>query len=122
PHFFFNSLSVLTNLVYKSPDLSATYITRLAQCYRYILDKKMENLITIETELEFLSSYTFLIKVRHQDSIAVETDISPRIRQSRMIPPASLQMLIENAIKHNRFSSARPLRIGISYADDSLIV
>src|SRR5215213_5274178 len=64
PHFFFNSLSVLTNLVYKSPDLSAEYITQLAKIYRYILDKKFENLVSLRTELDFLNSYLFLINIR----------------------------------------------------------
>ncbi|WP_257668525.1 sensor histidine kinase [Parapedobacter tibetensis] len=122
PHFFFNSLSVLTNLVYKNPDLSATYITRLAQCYRYILDKKMENLITIASELDFLKSYSFLIQVRHQNSIIFDLDIPEEIQQKRMVPPASLQMLIENAIKHNCFSVAKPLHIRIRFEEGFLIV
>lgn len=122
PHFFFNSLSVLTNLVYKNPDLSATFIIRLAQCYRYILDKKMENLIPIASEIEFLNSYTFLVNVRHQNSITIEIDIPQHVQQNRMIPPASLQMLTENAIKHNRFSVERPLRIGIHYIAGTLVV
>lgn len=122
PHFFFNSLSVLTNLVYKSADLSAEYITRLAQCYRYILDKKFENLILIESEMEFLESYIFLIRVRHQQSIIFEMDISPAVKATKMIPPATLQMLVENAVKHNRFSANEPLQIKIYDDNSGLIV
>lgn len=113
PHFFFNSLSVLTNLVYKSADLSADYITQLAKIYRYILDKKFENLVTIQTELDFLESYLFLIGIRHQQGIRFHARIDEQARSKGMIPPATLQMLIENAIKHNRFSASEPLDITI---------
>nr|WP_295863501.1 histidine kinase [uncultured Chitinophaga sp.] len=122
PHFFFNSLSVLTNLVYKSPDLSADYITQLAKTYRYILDKKFENLVTIQTELDFLESYLFLMRIRHQQSIQFQIDIDEKIRSKGMIPPVSLQLLIENAIKHNRFSSADPLVITVNSEDSCLVV
>lgn len=122
PHFFFNSLSVLTNLVYKDPDLAAEYITQLAKCYRYILDKKFENLVSIETELSFLESYTFLIRIRHQQSIGFMIDIADEIQQSGMVPPASLQMLVENAVKHNRFSANLPLLISIKDEGNYLVV
>ena len=122
PHFFFNSLSVLTNLVYKSPDLSAEYITQLAKSYRYILDKKFENLVTIQTELEFLESYTFLIHIRHENSIEIKIDINDKINKSGLIPPATLQMLVENAVKHNRFSIKDPLHITIKDEGDCIVV
>lgn len=122
PHFFFNSLSVLTNLVYKSPDLSAEYITQLAKSYRYILDKKFENLVTIKTELEFLESYSFLIRIRHQSSIEFHINISEEVQGTGMVPPATLQMLVENAVKHNRFSANDPLRICIKDEGEYLII
>ncbi|CAL1518751.1 sensor histidine kinase [Chitinophaga sp. MM2321] len=122
PHFFFNSLSVLTNLVYKSPDLSADYITQLAKTYRYILDKKFENLVTVQTELDFLESYIFLMRIRHQQSIQFKVEIDEVTRQKGMIPPVSLQLLIENAIKHNRFSANDPLLITVKGEDGYLIV
>lgn len=122
PHFFFNSLSVLTNLVYKSPDLSADYITQLAKTYRYILDKKFENLVAVQTELDFLDAYLFLIRIRHQQSIQFITDISEKVKTKGMIPPVTLQMLIENAIKHNRFSAQDPLLITIKSEGNFLVV
>ncbi len=122
PHFFFNSLSVLTNLVYKSADLSAEYITQLSKCYRYILDKKIENLVPIATELEFLDSYTFLIRIRHQNSIVFTIDIDHSIMNNSMIPPATLQMLVENAVKHNRFSANDPLHVQIRGDKDFITV
>lgn len=122
PHFFFNSLSVLTNLVYQSADLSAEYITQLAKSYRYILDKKFENLVPVKTELEFLESYSFLIRIRHQDSIEFDISISEEVQNKGMLPPATLQMLVENAVKHNRFSAASPLRIAIHDKEDTLFI
>lgn len=122
PHFFFNSLSVLTNLVYKSADLSADYITQLAKIYRYILDKKFENLVSIQTELDFLESYLFLIGIRHQNGIQFSATIEQATRHKGMIPPATLQMLIENAIKHNRFSAHEPLVITVKSEDGFLLI
>ncbi len=122
PHFFFNSLSVLTNLVYKSADLSADYITQLAKIYRYILDKKFENLVSIQTELDFLESYLFLIGIRHQNSIQFSADVGEKARTKGMIPPATLQMLIENAIKHNRFSVNDPLVITLKSEAGFLLI
>lgn len=122
PHFFFNSLSVLTNLVYKSPDLSADYITQLAKTYRYILDKKFENLVTVQTELDFLDAYLFLIRIRHQQSIQFLASIDEQVKSKGMIPPVTLQLLIENAIKHNRFSANDPLVITVKSEGGYLVV
>lgn len=122
PHFFFNSLSVLTNLVYKDPDIAADYITQLAKTYRYILDKKFENMVPLETELNFLESYLFLINIRHQDSININIELDEETCNHCLIPPAALQMLFENAIKHTRFSSAEPLSISLKRENNWLIV
>ncbi len=122
PHFFFNSLSVLTNLVYKSPDLSAEYIVQLAKTYRYILDKKFENIVPVKTELDFLDAYIFLIRIRHQNSIQFAIEIDEVTRNGGMLPPATLQLLVENAIKHNRFSAQDPLTISIVETEGQLTI
>ena len=122
PHFFFNSLSVLTNLVYKDPDMAADYITQLAKSYRYILDKKFENVVTLETELNFLDSYLFLINIRHHDRINIEIELDNDTCLQCLIPPATLQMLFENAIKHTRFSASDPLHISLKREGNWLVV
>ena len=122
PHFFFNSLSVLTNLVYKDPDVAADYITQLAKSYRYILDKKFENVVTLETELNFLDSYLFLINIRHQERINIEIELDKDTCLQCLIPPATLQMLFENAIKHTRFSASDPLHISLKREGNWLVV
>jgi sensor histidine kinase YesM len=122
PHFFFNSLSVLTNLVYRDADLSAQYITQLAKLYRYILERKIENMVPLTTELEFLKSYMFLINIRHQGEIQCNIDLSNETLERVFIPPATLQILVENAIKHNRFSKSSPLKISITEYADAIVV
>lgn len=122
PHFFFNSLSVLTNLVYRDADLSAQYITQLAKMYRYILERKIENVVPITAELEFLRSYMFLMNIRHQEEIHFATYLSADTLQRCFIPPATLQILVENAIKHNRFSKTSPLNIDLSETDELIVV
>lgn len=122
PHFFFNSLSVLTGLVYKSADLSAEYITQLSRCYRYILDQKEENLVSLQTELSFLESYLFLIRIRHQNSILFHIDAPSGQQRHSLLPPSALQMLVENAVKHNRFAANDPLHVHIRFTDQHIII
>ncbi|HKJ42149.1 MAG TPA: histidine kinase [Sunxiuqinia sp.] len=120
PHFFFNSLSVLTSLVYKDANLSAEYITQLSKMYRYILEGKNQSLVSIGDELNFLSSYIFLIKVRYNENICFEIEIAEDLRNKIYLPKNSLQMLVENAIKHNKFGNGEPLIVRI-FAGDGYI-
>ncbi len=122
PHFFFNSLSVLSSLVYESTELSAAYISHLSKHYRYILEMDTDNLVTIEKELEYLDSYLFLIKMRHQDYISILVNLSESTRSSTKILPHSLQMLVENAIKHNIFKKDNQLIIEILEDENYIIV
>lgn len=114
PHFFFNSLSVLTNLVHKDAGVSAQYINHLAKMYRYILDKKFQNMVSLASELEFIEAYIFLINIRHQQNIHITITLSDELCSNGYLPPATLQILLENAIKHNCFTKAHPLQIQIN--------
>ena len=120
PHFFFNSLSVLTSLVYKDANLSAEYITQLSKMYRYILEGKNQYLASVNDELKFLNSYIFLIKVRYNENICFEIELSDELKKMVYLPKNSLQMLVENAIKHNRFDDEEPLVVHI-FADSEYI-
>ncbi|MFO7658656.1 MAG: sensor histidine kinase [Bacteroidales bacterium] len=122
PHFFFNSLSVLTTLVYKNQDLAAEYINQLSKIYRYILDKRDEILVPLNEELTFLDSYFFLIKIRHEEHIMFKNELSEETKNACYLPPNTLQMLIENAIKHNQFSDEEPLEISVSENKNFLII
>ncbi|MEI6050715.1 MAG: histidine kinase [Bacteroidota bacterium] len=122
PHFFFNSLSVLSSLIYESTELSADYISHLSKHYRYILEMNSDSLVTLDKELENLNSYYFLIKIRHQDYISLLINLSEHTRSKCRILPHSLQMLVENAVKHNTFAKNNPLVIEILEDDHSIII
>lgn len=122
PHFFFNSLSVLNSLVHKDADLAGQYIAQLSKIYRYVLEIKDETVVQLLQELDFLSAYIFLMKVRHNESIQFVIEISDDTRKYTFVPKNSLQMLAENAVKHNRFSKENPLLVRITEEDDFLRV
>lgn len=120
PHFLFNSLNVLSNLVYESPDKSAAFIQQLAKIYRYVLDVQAEELVLLERELEFASSFLSLQKIRLEENFTYQIDI-PSIPQA-YIPPLSLQLLLENALKHNIASQEQPLNIHIYLENEAVVI
>ncbi|WP_299114706.1 histidine kinase [uncultured Winogradskyella sp.] len=121
PHFLFNSLNTLTSLMYEDRDLASDFVTRLASCYRYILDNREEDLVSLDKELQFLDSFIFMMKVRHDGSISISTDIDAQ-HKMLLIPTLSIQMLVENALKHNYYSKEQPIRIEIFTKNDVLVI
>lgn len=117
PHFLFNSLNVLSNLVYESADKSAAFIQKLSRIYRYVLEAQKEELIELEKEINFAKNYLELQKIRFEESLQYSIEIAD---QSGLIPPLSLQLLLENAIKHNIISEENPLFIHIYRKEDDL--
>lgn len=120
PHFFFNSLSVLSSLVHTDPELSSDYILNLSKLYRNILESKPNNIVTLREELEFLNSYIFLIQIRYPKSLNFRIEFSPQEINTIGIHSNSLQLLVENAIKHNTFKDDNPLTIEL-YSEGSCI-
>jgi len=120
PHFLFNNLNVLSQLIYEDTAMAEDFIGRFSDVYRYLLEQKEDNLVPIETELEFIESYIFLIQIRHSDNIRFEID--KKELTGFLIAPITLQMLIENAIKHNEISVKYPLNIEISIQGQYLVV
>lgn len=120
PHFLFNSLNVLSGLVYQDADLSAQFIKKLAEVYRYVLDQQEEELVPISEELAFVDAIVFLQQIRFGENLSVHVDISPNTPY--LIPPLALQMLIENAIKHNVISAASPLNIEMRVEDGYFVI
>ena len=118
PHFLFNSLNALTNLVYEDRDQAARFIKQLSQVYRYVLDTRDREIVTKEEELEFLEAYLFLQQIRFDKNLQVKINLNDL---QTSFPPLVLQMLIENAIKHNIISSESPLAIRI-YGEDGFVV
>lgn len=121
PHFLFNSLNILGSLIYKDPGKAVQFLGQLSKVYRIVLDSGQKQLVTLERELELMHAYIYLLKTRFGDNLQFQTDV-PFDRMSHQVPPNSLQMLIENAIKHNGYSVEEPLTIKIFVADKMLIV
>jgi PAS domain S-box-containing protein len=121
PHFLFNSLNVLSSLVHVDADLSEKFIDQLAKSYRYLLEQKDNTLVPLKVELDFVHSFIFLLKIRFEDKIQLEIDISENFH-SMLIAPLTMQLLIENAVKHNRISKGEPLIIFIGTEGNYLVV
>ncbi len=120
PHFLFNSLNVLTSLIRLEPELAEKFTEHLAKVYRYVLENKDNELVSLNTELSFLDAYIFLINIRFMDKVVVNIRIPDEKKNHRIIPLA-MQLLIENAIKHNAMSKKSPLVIDIFIDGDDLL-
>ena len=120
PHFLFNSLNALTNLVYEDQDQAANFIRQLSKVYRYVLDTRAQEVVELKTEMDFVDSYLYLQKIRFDDKLTVEINLDGY--ENSMVPPMSLQMLLENAIKHNTIAKDEPLTIQIKIEDSKLVV
>ncbi|MDO6434737.1 histidine kinase [Flavitalea sp. BT771] len=121
PHFLFNNLNTLSAVIPDNPGQAIDFVQQLSRVYRHILEVKNEQSILLKEELDVLQAYAFLLKTRFGDNL----DISIRVAEEKLqqkIVPLSLQILMENAIKHNVVSSARPLRIDVYTQDGRLIV
>lgn len=118
PHFLFNSLNTLTGLVYEDQDKAVKFVKQLADVYRYVLETREQELVSENHELRFLDSYSYLLKIRFGDNLIIENKLE---ELNSLFPPLVLQMLIENAIKHNEVSGDRPLIISL-YVDNDYIV
>jgi LytS/YehU family sensor histidine kinase len=113
PHFIFNSLNTLNHLILNQPEQAHRFNNRLAQVYKYFLINKNKELIPLHEELEFIEDYFFLLQIRHDNKLQLQTSVDERSSKV-MIPPCSLQILVENAIKHNEFTDSNPLLIKVS--------
>jgi hypothetical protein len=119
PHFLFNSLNTLSFLIDETNQEAQKYLEKLADVYRYVLVSKQKDMVTLQEEMDFVDAYMYLNKVRFRENIQLEKHIAPEILQKK-IAPLSLQMLIENAIKHNIISKDKPLTIDI-FADENIL-
>ncbi len=122
PHFLFNSLNALTTLIAEDQETAIEFTQKLSEVYRYILQNKQRELVLLSEELEFAGSYVYLLQMRYPKNLKVEFKISDHARD-QFIAPMTLQMLIENAIKHNVISYTDPLGITImTDAENQIIV
>jgi len=110
PHFLFNCFNVLSSLVHKNAEASSKFIAQLSQVYRYLLYNQEKKIVPLKEELDFIYSYIYLLQTRFGENLVVDNTIS-ELDDNDMVAPASLQMLVENAIKHNIASKKLPLTI-----------
>jgi sensor histidine kinase YesM len=121
PHFLFNSLNVLSSLIHEDTNKAEEFIEEFASVYRYVLDVSGKPVISLKKELNFVHSYFFLQKIRFGENFKIEFDIDENI-DMYLILPLSLQLLVENALKHNKVSKEHPLRIKIKIEDGYLTI
>ena len=121
PHFLFNSLNVLSSLIEENPENAQRFTTSLSKIYRYVLEQKDKELVTLQEELTFAKTYMNLLKMRFENSISFELPEDFNNDEAKVVP-LSLQLLLENTIKHNVVSEQKPLHIKIYIADNYLIV
>lgn len=121
PHFLFNSLNTLASLIPEEPDLAVDFVRKLSKVYRYILEIRDFHTVPLQKELSALKAYHFLLQIRFGESLNVKIDIPDRYLNEHILP-LSLQMLIENAVKHNILSVHKPLWIEVFISNDRVIV
>lgn len=121
PHFLFNSLNTISSLIYRDVKTAERFVRNLASVYLSVLRNYEYPLVSLKTELSLVEHYSFLMQVRFEDAFLVETDL-PDDLDSLSVPPLSVQMLMENAIKHNHMSQDNPLKVSITARDDYLVV
>jgi len=119
PHFLFNNLNAVTSIIPKEPDMAIQFIHQLANVYRYILDHQNEEIVPLKTEIDFAESYYFLLKIRFGKKIHLHWDVD---NTKGSVPPYVLQLLLENAVKHNIISKHKPLHITIQRQDNTIVV
>jgi two-component system, LytTR family, sensor kinase len=121
PHFLFNNLNTLSSIIPEDPKRAVDFVQQLAKVYRHILEVKDEKSIDLKEELDVLKAYAFLLKTRFGDNLDITISV-PDEKLNRKIIPLSLQILMENAIKHNIVSSEKPLKIDVYAVNGRLIV
>lgn len=121
PHFLFNSLNTLTAIIHQDADKAVDFVQKLSNSYRYLLTMREKELVDLPTELSFVNAYIFLIKSRYGENIRIDLHI-PKDCHNLLLPPVSLQMLIENCIKHNVISKDKPLIIHVFIEQDFIVV
>lgn len=121
PHFLFNNLNILSSLIQTDKEKSQEFLHTFAEVYRMLLKTKSEDLIPLSEEIRFITSYCYLLEARFGDCLSFQIDVPENI-QSRLIPPLTLQMLVENAIKHNQITEKKPLTVSITASGDEISV
>ncbi|HHM0727197.1 MULTISPECIES: 2TM domain-containing protein [Elizabethkingia] len=121
PHFLFNSLNVLSALIEENPDNAQKFTSSMSKIYRYVLEQKDKEVVSLDEEINFARTYIELLKYRFEDSIMFHLNIEDD-NSKDFVVPLSLQLLLENCIKHNHATSAKPLQVEIFAKEGYLII
>ena len=119
PHFLFNSLNVLSSLIEEKPKQAQQFTVKLSNIYRYVLDSRMKDLTDVSDEIKFAEDYIQLLKMRFENAVRFTIDEKIKSMDAKLIP-LSIQLLLENAVKHNQINSEKPLQISILHRADHL--
>ena len=122
PHFIFNSLNTLSHLIEDKPQKAKLFNDNLAEIYRYILRNKVRDLVLLKEEIDFVKHYFGLLRIRFETAVELRLQVNEEEAERFLIPPISLQILVENAIKHNEFADWQPLKIQIQLEQSELVV
>jgi len=120
PHFMFNNFSTLSELINENTQTATLFLENLSRVYRYMIQNLKKDLVTVKDEITFVNAYVFLIAIRHGENVRVHIDLEDSL-MTGFIPPITIQLLIENAIKHNIATAQKPLMIHIFSVDQSSI-
>ncbi len=121
PHYLFNCLNTVSSLLFKDTRVAEEFIRRMADTFRYVLSHQKQKLVSLREELEFVKAYYFLLQVRYEYHLKLDINIPQNILDSS-VPPMTLQLLVENAVKHNKISKENPLFVYISAQDNTHIL
>ena len=120
PHFLFNSLTALTTLVHQDPDKAEAFIRKFSDVYRYVLENRNMEIVSLRNELHLIGNMAYLYHYRHGNNLQIELELDPS--DEKYILPMALQMLLENALKHNVISEEKPLKVRIFEEEDYVVV
>lgn len=120
PHYLFNCLNTISSLLYKDSHMAEEFIRRMADTFKYVLSNQKQQLVTVRQEVEFVKAYYYLLQVRYEHHLKLEINL-PKAVLDTPIPPLTLQILVENAVKHNQISKEQPLLVYISAPDNTRI-
>jgi two-component system LytT family sensor kinase len=120
PHYLFNCLNTISSLLYKDSQMAEEFIRRMADTFKYVLTNQKQQLVSVRQEVEFVKAYYYLLQVRYEHHLKLEINLPKNILDTP-IPPLSLQILVENAVKHNQISKEQPLLVYVSAQDNTHI-
>lgn len=121
PHFLFNCLNTVSSLLYKDISLAEEFIRRMADTFQYVLNNHKRKFVSLKEEIEFVKSYYYLLRVRFENNFKLEINIPKNLMESPL-PPLTLQLLVENAVKHNQVTKENPLLVYITATDNTHLI